>query len=450
MSGAPEWRAPDALDTILLVLFLAGIYLGIEIRLTATVPVPNVVAGSAGMVLLLKQLHRLDERHVRAILFVLLLYLASICAASDYGFLSKRFTGLVQLTYSFVICYAVFVTMLAYDRARLARIFLLFTLGIIVGCALENYFAPFRDLSNWFRDHVYSFGLYESDARDELLYGRIRPKLFTSEPSAVSFGFTLFAFAWYVLSQRRWKLPLYGAFFAAAFYLMRGPTLVLGLVLVPAYEILLAAREPRAGGLGYNPARVTATVALMIALLGACLYLSRTLYAERIDAIQSGADPSFFARIVAPAVVARKTVEHYPIAGAGLTGEPFIADSIRQTFERSADLAHDWNYGSSIHALANYFWAHWIYLGVVWGVILLIGLSFLLHELGATSIAFCWIVWSVLGQASGAYVSPKTWTVFFLGCALTILHERERLFVRGRVRIEPRILAPHGALSDPG
>jgi hypothetical protein len=430
-------RGPDPLDTILLVLFMLGIYLGIEIRLSSSVPIPNVVAGTAGMLLVLKQLERFNERHVWAILLVLLLYLASICAASDYAFLSKRFTGLLQLTYSFVICYAVFVTILLYDRVRLARIFLILSLAILVGCALENYVAAFRDLSDWFRNHVYSFGLYESDARDQVLYGRIRPKLFTSEPSAVTFGFTLFAFAWYVLSLRRGKLFLYGAMFAVAFYLMRGPTLVLGLALVPAYEIFLAARMQRDGRTVFNPARICATAMLMIALAGTGVYLSRTLYAERIDAIQSGADPSFFARIVAPPIVARMTVERYPIAGAGLTGEPFIADTLRQVYAQSPDLANDWDFGNAIHALANYFWSQWIYLGAVWGVILLIALSFLLRELGAASIAFCWIVWSVFGQASGAYVSPKTWTVFFLGCALSILHERQRLFAHARGRPEP-------------
>src|SRR3546814_7891371 len=77
-----------------------------------------------------------------------------------------------------------------------------------------------------------------------MLYGKIRPKLFTSEPSAVTFGFTLFAFCWYVLSEWRWKLVGYGMLFTAAFLLMRGPTLILGLTLLFPSETSL---PPRAG-----------------------------------------------------------------------------------------------------------------------------------------------------------------------------------------------------------
>ena len=77
--------------------------------------------------------------------------------------------------------------------------------------------------------------------------------------------------------------------------------------------------------------------------------------------------------------------------------------------------------------------AHWIYLGAVWGAVALLALTAMLRMLGAASILYCWTVWTVLGQASGSYVGPKTWAVLLIGAATTILVTRS---------IEQRSLSP--------
>ena len=98
-------------------------------------------------------------------------------AAADVSFLSKRFTGLVQLTYSLVIAYAMFLTLVEGDRDQIAMILLVFCLVIIAGCLLETY-GGLRPISDRVREMLYDPGVvYDSDRRDEILYGRIRPKL---------------------------------------------------------------------------------------------------------------------------------------------------------------------------------------------------------------------------------------------------------------------------------
>ena len=48
-----------------------------------------------------------------------------------------------------------------------------------------------RPLSDFVRGKLYNNGyIYDADIRDEILYGRVRPKLFTSEPSAVTFAWS--------------------------------------------------------------------------------------------------------------------------------------------------------------------------------------------------------------------------------------------------------------------
>ena len=41
---------------------------------------------------------------------------------------------------------------------------------------------------------------------------------------------------------------------------------------------------------------------------------------------------------------------------------------------------------------------------------LLVAVSVWLRMLGVPSLIYCWAVWVILGQASGSYVGPKTWT----------------------------------------
>lgn len=419
-------QGPDGIDVALFVLYLLGIYLGVDIRLSASTPIPTVVAGMAGGIMLLKHMHRMREDQLIPLLLVIALFLGSILGASidDLGLLKKRTTGLLQLSYSLIIGYGLYLTMLLFERERAARIFGWFCVAMIVGCALENFVEPFRALSDAVRGVIFDFGVYAADRRDLLLYGQIRPKLFTSEPSAVTFGFTLFAFCWYVLSEWRWKLAGYVALFAAAYVLMRGPTLVLGLVLLVPYELCLAPRRVTPGGPRYDLARGTLAISLALVMLVFAAVAGMNLYAERIADIQAGTDPSFFSRVTAPFLVAVEILRSDPIAGIGLTAETSINTLVGQIYAQSGGLVSNYSFDSAKYALTNYFWTHWIYLGGVWGLIMLIALSWYLRALDAPSLLFCWSVWAVLGQASGAYVSPKTWTVLYLACVISILHQR--------------------------
>ena len=204
MTGAARQLSPTGIDSALIVIFLTGIYLGVSPKIAAGLPVPAAPAGLAGALLLVRHAHRIRERHVIALTFVISIYLISIVTAPDVAYLKERFKGFIQISYALVIGYAFFITMLAYDRNRLARIFLIFCLVVLVGCVIERY-TSFAAISDAVRDRIYDTGIYRSDDRDIAIYGRVRPKFFTSEPSAVTFAYTLYLFAWFVLSTWRWR-----------------------------------------------------------------------------------------------------------------------------------------------------------------------------------------------------------------------------------------------------
>jgi len=411
-------RRPDILDSALVLVFLLGIYMEVALQLTATVPLPNVLAGLAAMTLLLRHPDWMEERHVIALFSVVALLLISIFCADNFSFFKSRLTGLIQMTYSLILAYALYITLIRYDRDRLARLFLYFCLFIVVGTALENY-TPFRAVSDMVREHIYSSGVYNADARDQLLYGRIRPKLFTSEPSAVSFAFALFSLCWYLLSTWRWKFAAYLAIIAMAYFLIRGPTLLLGLVLVGPWEILQS--TPRADASSGRFAQIAIIGACTTLLMTIAAWAVTSLYTTRFDEIISGSDPSFFYREIGPAIAAFYSIEHHPIAGIGLTGEDMFGENLVSIFATSSAFDPAWPMDGNGQSLNNYFWLHWMYLGLGWGIGIVAAISWYMRRLGTHNVVLCWIIWAVFGQASGAYVSPKPWAVLMLACAITAL-----------------------------
>jgi hypothetical protein len=417
---------PSGTSQALVLLFFIGIYTGVAFKLPGGIPVPAVIAGVAGGLLLAVESSRIKECHLFAIIAVLMLYALSILSASDVRLLGERFKGLVQLTYSLMVGYALFLALTRFHRLQLATVMLGFSMAILIGCALENS-DVLKGASDSFRAWAFDSGVYKADLRDKEFYGRIRPKLFTSEPSAVAFMFSLFAFAWYALSDMKWKLMGFLVLIGAGYFVMRGPTLLLCLALVPVYELLLGARRGPPGNSHLSIGRVAATIVLTAVLIGIAVPVVHTLYAARIEAITSGQDPSFFSRIIAPPLVALKVIATYPAAGAGLTGWEFIEDATQQVYGTAPWLSTDYRFDTAAQAITNYFWLHWIYLGLFWGGVLLVALSLMLQSLGVPSVLFCWIVWAFFGQGAGSYVGPQAWTVLFLSAAIAVVVERDRL-----------------------
>jgi hypothetical protein len=409
------------IDWLLLVVFFVGIYLEVQIQITADIPLPCAPAGVAGLALLLRRRNDMSSAQIAALFGVLLLYCLSAFVAPDIDHLAKRFTGLTQFVYSFLIAYAMFMTVTAARRETLSRFFLTFCIVLLVGCALERY-AGLRPISDAVRGVLYSRGLYDADLRDQLLYGAIRPKFFASEPSAVTFSLTLFGFAWFMTSRSRYRLPGFLALAGASQIVAPGPTTLLSLVLVGAAYVLLPDDTGR-----INQARRWGGLLVAALLVLLALQFGADLYSARLARIENNNDPSFFFRVIGPALVGIQVLQHYFFAGIGLTSEDYMGPMILNIFVGSPDFSAAWRPIDNVsQQLNNYFWLHWIYLGAVLGVAAIVAISVFLRTLGVRSLLFCWIAWATLGQASGAYVGPKTWTVLFLVGALSMVRFEQR------------------------
>jgi hypothetical protein len=374
--------------------------------------------------MLWRQRNRVTPVALATLLGVLLLYLCSILVATDLSFLGRRFNGLVQLVYSLVIGYGLFLTLAMASRRQLAVVFLGFSLVILIGCLLEDY-GGLRPISDAIRQKLYSSGIYDADYRDELLYGRVRPKLFASEPASVTFTYSLFSFIWVVTSRWRLKLPVYAALIGLGAFAMPGPTLLLMVLLILPYALFVAGRKPGSTGSRLDLAHLLKVACLAAILIGAFAVMANSIFAERLKDITAGNDASFFYRVRGPALAARYVIAHFPIAGAGLTGEPCIEREIADEYLRSPAYSRDWPIVSPATELViNFFFLHWIYLGLVWGSIMAAAVTVWLRAIGIPSAAFCWLVWAILGQASGAYVGPLAWAVLYLAGAAALVHQQ--------------------------
>lgn len=402
----------SAIDYALVLLLLLGIYLEVAIYLSPTVPIPSALAGAAGLVLIWRRRDDFTARQLAAFMAVIFTLVAACLAAPDWSFLPKRMTGLIQFTYSLVVAFALYLTLVRADRRVLARMLLGMCVVILVGAQLEAIPAV-REISDGARQVLYKSGVYESDLRDLLFYGKVRPKFFTSEPSAVTFSFSLLSLAWFLTSENRHRWAVFGLLMLASQLIIPGPTTLLGGVAAGLSYLMLPARE-RNQTVHRGAIIFCTAIALVILLVSGSI-----LYADRIEAIMAGRDPSFFYRVIGPALVALKVVGEYPLTGIGLTSEQFGADLAMNVFVQSPSFSSAWRFERFSEVLTNYFWLHWIYLGLVFGALVLIALNVWLRSLGVANLAYCWVVWALFGQASGAYVGPKTWVVLMMVAGLT-------------------------------
>ena len=99
---------------------------------------PSAPSGVAGLVLLWRRRDLITPRALVGFCAILTLYLFSMFWATNISFLSRRTNGLIQLTYSLTIGYALFLTVTHASRRQIAGLFLGVALVIAIGCLLES------------------------------------------------------------------------------------------------------------------------------------------------------------------------------------------------------------------------------------------------------------------------------------------------------------------------
>ena len=194
---APSWQSYRA--TLLVVLALTT-YLYIPLAPGGSVLVPSFPTVALIPLLFLtvrRNLSKTDELFLPKIAFVLIL---SIAFSPGYIYVTEKFLSFAQLVLALAVTVMTVRLMQQLRREVLERALLVLWCLLVVGSVLEVAGLT-REPSDAFREWAYGgiFTLYDGDARDINYVGWLRPKLFATEPSAVSKMFIVSINSWLLI-----------------------------------------------------------------------------------------------------------------------------------------------------------------------------------------------------------------------------------------------------------
>ncbi|MDQ6963044.1 MAG: hypothetical protein Q9M28_11065 [Mariprofundaceae bacterium] len=407
----------------LVMLFLFGIYLSIKIPPSSSMTPPASFAGLAAFGLFFLNLGRIRQKHVLPLVLIISIAFVSILFSPEpKHYFFDRFKGLLLFSYTLGIAYMFFLETSRWSREQLSNLFLFFIMFILIGCILENY-AGLGSISDAFRQTVFASGVYDGDERDMWFSGIIRPKLFTSEPSHVGKFFILSLIAWLALSTYRWRYAFFIVFFALGFFLIRSPMVAMS---IPAALLVYFFLERKKGGGVHRQISFVFSL-ITFATVGVFLLLtfSFTLLSNRVNAVESGSEDSFNIRILTPVFVTGFTLQKSPLFGAGISGTESIWPEIRAGLN-AAGVRKANDYQDLDKLLKNVFFMHWIYYGLLGGVIMLFALHRFMLVMGVRHSLFCFLVISVFANTMAGPHSPRFWTFFVVIMLISQTIAREK------------------------
>jgi hypothetical protein len=389
-------------------VFVLGAYLGAHLRSGSTVLWPYFISGLVVPFLSLKALRFVKRSEMVGLLIMVTVTAIGVgCAPDARSYLGERMKGLLYLCYSLWVAYVFYALLRGADRKRVARWAGILAVAIIVGSLLEDY-AGLRAMSDMFRHVAFDPDLlYENQLRDIALFGQVRPKLFTEEPSYVALAFLLATFVWFGLTQTRLRHVTLMALTATAFFLIRSPIVLLTLPGAVVTELLLS-----------SPGRwmsVTRRVRrrVRIALLGAATIVGLgiaggTVLKARWERVREGRDLSTLIRIVGPVVIAKDVITEYPLWGVGVTGKELLRREVTRVFGGLGFQVYDTN------KIINATWLFVIYYGVLGGLLFGVGFLALMRGLERRYQVGSLILVGGFGQAMGAFVGVRFWLFVFM------------------------------------
>lgn len=313
------------LSLLALNLYLFGVYTNISLGITGALYIPNIFGILATVIMVVLGATR-DSRTPTAPLVKLIGFLAitTLVANSGLAYLSIRIPSFIQMTAAIVSFFIAVSFMLQFSASTLRRIFLGWLIFLVVGCIVEMY-TPVRGLSDAFRQLAYSERfLYGALDRDISLYGRIRPKLFTQEPSHVAKAFIAFSVAWHCLSISKSRTFIVFVLTAVMTATLRSPFVLLAIPLTLICVQILRMSTRVDTSTVQTPRRVSPMPVMLPVLATVMAGVGSIAFASRWESLASGSDFSFFSRFVGPFLVARETLSDYPLFGAGLGAKEFI------------------------------------------------------------------------------------------------------------------------------
>ena len=312
----------------LLVLLSLAAYLYLPLMSGGRLLVPSFPTMLLMPVLFLavyKDLSKTDQVFLPKISFVLIL---SIALSPGYIYITEKFLSFAQMFLAIAVTVMTVRLMHQLRREVLERALLAVWALLLVGSVLEV--AGFtRELSDAFREWAYGgmYTLYDGDARDISFVGWARPKVFATEPSAVTKMFIVAVNAWLLVRVTGMKTAVVAAATGVMFMLMGSPMYVVSGAITLAILIWNSEVSMRV--------RVATILGAMIvgvsflAFFGGSALETVTERIDRIgDTTASGEIEvrSENARALFPWINLGHTLTRYPLFGVGIGGKEVILE----------------------------------------------------------------------------------------------------------------------------
>jgi hypothetical protein len=398
-------------------LLLLGVYLvGMHTRLTiysdGKVIVPMYLCLFVGVLLLFASRELLTRGILIGLSLLLGLILCDVVSTYFIDWtLQARLRGALQLFASLLVGLGFFFALKSTERIALRRLFLTFWAVLIVVGLLENY-AGLRPAMQDLVANLYGGSpryIYDAATRDLDIYGKIRPLVFTTEPSFVAISLALATFQVFAIDLA--GRPLFSLGRAVAMLVISywvEPSLIYGFAWVVVVIWFFTQMAP-----AYRIATILAALlvaaVVVVALLQADGGLAKTI-------IDHSRDGSFFGRVIAPTMAGLKVLTHYPFFGVGVGNEDAAYPAIFDVWSATGAFSRFPWYGELTAAglLTNPFWWHWIYFGLVGGVLFIALLWLLLGSMGVDRRLLVLVSTAIFWASGFGYVDLVSWSVFYI------------------------------------
>jgi hypothetical protein len=413
--GRPGPRASGEgvgyVDKVLAVLYLIGYYLNIHLYRGNQALCTSVICGVVGSVILIRHRREISHRFIEISLAIVLLSALSIVFAPMLGtYLMEHIKGLLQLGYSIVVGYSLYLVLQNTDRGDIVRMLVAFDVLIVVGCLLEA-ITPLSAVSDGFRQAVFPESrVYVGDDRDIGFFGLVRPKLFTSEPSHVSKFYLITSLAWFFLMKNPLRYAYFAAAMLAGMVAIRSPILLAGLAVlgILAFKGQLGILKRR------SLAGIVSIPAMIVILLGLGV-ASITIFEERVTNMLESRDGSANFRISIPYEVAIRTMMEHPFFGVGLGAIEATEDVTIEVIGGYVTSKYQLlTYDSVAQSLTNCFCEVFIFYGLLGGAVFVLLIFSMIKYMGNRKYFFCSIIIYIFMNWDGGFVSPRLWASIML------------------------------------
>ncbi|CAN7401184.1 hypothetical protein LJR016_002430 [Devosia sp. LjRoot16] len=395
------------LATLLLFVYWIGVYSGFSILGSdGGLIVPFAIANGAGLVGIALYLQFLPQpKIVLGWVAALLLIVAASAVTSVFTVANSwpRLLACAQISLSIVSGVGAVCVMMAAGRNGMSRTFRAIT-AIIFFASLIEIFAP-REFVLLVYENLYAWrpvAIYDAIARDEALWGWVRPLGLSTEPSFVGIFLGLLTLADNIVtdgtSRQRSLLQLL-VLFACYFAVVRSVTLFIFLLLV-----LLRYLSPQRGNL------LASITTICVCAAGASLLA----YALNETGFLGGG--SVFIRLVAPYAAALDAISELPVFGFGIGSESDVYPIISSVWSRlDAWSNFSYYYGSPSERLitSNIAWML-IYLGIGGAAALLFCIHGFCSALAKSDASWTVVAILLVWTSIGGFADARTWSIVFI------------------------------------